>query len=254
MPLPERKAQKAQSELIQPPRVYGPEAIRKEQGRFVFDVTVGEKAITLPMHNAGKDTPVWIAYTDVKQNIELAMAALPEMVNRIYTAIENGTQIDAIVTPQSAKSEAFVRSVTLELSRRLGRVISLVQLIGSTSDPISIEKKSAPGLYTECTSIVSKAKGISKTIGMTEKDANILRAVNGNVAWVDDVVSTGVTRKKSFYLINKALGKPENTVYPTFVIQLESEWGPKYPKAFPVQHALYQTPEFSGEIPDILRK
>lgn len=235
-----------------PPHIYGPEAIRKVNDRFFFDINLDGNPVTLPLINVGKDTPVWIAYADVRQNIELAMAALPEMVNRIYTAIQNGAPIEAIVTPQSAKSEAFIRSVTLELSRRLGRVIPLIQLIGSSTDPESIRTRSAAGLCTECVSVVSAAKGIIKTIGMTEKDAQILRAVNGNVAWVDDVLTTGTTREKSFYLINKALDKPENVPYPTFVIALESEWGPDYPKQFPGYNAIYQTPEFSHIIPPIL--
>ncbi len=241
-------------ELMPPPHAYGPEAIRNINGKFVCDINLGGNAVTLPLINVGKDKPNWVAYADVRQNVELAMAALPEMVSRIYTAIQNGASIDAIVTPQSDKSEAFIRSVTLELSRRLGRVIPLIQLVGSIDNPEFVKNKSAPGLTTECVSVVSKAKGITKTIGMTEKDAQILKAVDGRVAWVDDVLTTGTTREKSFYLINKALGKPEDTTYPTFVIAVESEWGPAYPKAFPEYNAIYQTPEFTTLIPDILRK
>ncbi len=236
-----------------PPHAYGPEAIRRVRDTYVFDISIGGNAVTLPMINIGKSSPVWIPYADVSQNIELAIAALPEMVNRMYTAIQNGAAIEAIVTPQSDKSEAFVRSVTLELSRRLGRVVPLIQLIGSSEDPKSIVNKSAPGLSTECVSVVSAAKGIKKTIGLTEKDSQILRAVNGNVAWVDDVLTTGTTREKSFYLINKALGKPDGTIYPTFVIALESQWGPNYPRQSPQYTALYHSPEFATRIPPILQ-
>lgn len=87
---------------------------------------------------------------------------------------------------------------------------------------------------------------------MTKKDVELLRSVNGNAAWVDDVLTTGTTREKSFFLMNKALGRSEDTIYPTFVIALESEWGPGYPKAFPGYTALYQTPEFARVLPPIL--
>lgn len=222
---------------------FGPEAIRKNGGQYTFEVVINKKSVALPLINVGKETPVWIAYADVSANTALFDAALPAMVDMIRKERSAGKIIKAIVTPQSSKSEHFFRTVAGRLS------LPLIQLIGAVDDPESVKRKAAPGLTTECVSVVSKAKGITKTIGMTKKDADLLQNLHGRIAWVDDVTTTGETRNKSFLLINRAINRPPDTAYPSFVIATESPWGPEYPKPFPEYHALYQSPEFIGKLP-----
>lgn len=152
------------------------------------------------------------------------------------------------VGPQSAKSQEFVRNVVKDASRTLRKEIPFVQLLGGT-DRETIVRMAAPGLVTDCISVISAAKNIVKYIGITEKDRKRIERVGGNAIWLDDVANTEATHKKSLWLINRALGMPTETPHPSYVIFLETVYGEGYPKQFPSIHALGHLPEFIGEFP-----
>ncbi len=251
MPPQEKYHALVSGESLKGPRVYGPEAIRKINGHLVFTVTVAGNAVDLPLINVGKDEPVWIAYADVLKSQELRQFAKAEMVERLTNELLDNPNIKAFVTPQSSKSETFVHAVVAEVSLNVGKQMPLIQLIGS-EDELYTRNRAATGLVTECISVVSAAKGIKKYMGITQNDAELLRALGGEIVWIDDILTTGETRDKSFFLINRALGLPDTATHPTFVIGTESEWSQGYPKKFPGVNAIYHTPEFTHVLPPIL--
>jgi hypothetical protein len=231
-----------------PFRVYGPEAIRKTPTGYEFIVALDDEDVALPFINVGSDTPVWIAYANVLENIALARHARPAMVAKVVEEIRQNPDIRFAVGPQSDKSQRFIRRVVKDASRELGRKIPFVQLIGG-KDGKTIFDMASPGFMTECISVVSAAKHIVKYIGMTEEDRQLIERLGGKAIWIDDVANTEATHKKSLWLINRALGMPTETPHPSYVIFLESVYDEGYPKQFPRLHALGHLPEFVGEFP-----
>jgi hypothetical protein len=233
---------------LSPLRVYGPESIRKTATGYEFVVTLNGPDVTLPFINVGTDTPVWIAYADVSENEPLARHARPVMAAHVAEEFLRDPDIHFAVGPQSTKSEKFIHDVVKEASRELGQEIPFVQLIGGT-DRETIIRMAASGLVMECISVVSAAKNIVKYIGITEEDRKRIEHLGGKAMWLDDVANTEATHKKSLLLINRALGLPEETPHPSYVIFLESVYGQGYPKQFPGIHALGHLPEFIGKHP-----
>jgi hypothetical protein len=232
-----------------PPRVFGPESIRLTNKGYEFDVRLGSRHTMLPLLNVGSsENPVWIAYANVRENKPLSDIARPLMAARIAAQMRRNPEISFVVGPQSDKSQEFARAVVREASRSVGWKIPYVQLIGGT-DQGEVQRLSAPGLTTECTSVVSKARGIVKTLGMTQRDRGLIQSLGGKALWIDDVANTRETQEKSLLLVNRALRLPEGTAHPSHVLFLESVYGQGYPKPFPGIDALGHLPEFVGELP-----
>lgn len=228
--------------------VYGPEAIKDNS----LIVRLNGTEVPIPLRMVGtQEDPEWIAYVNVSDNPTLAYHAHHDMVNGTVRMIARNPNISVAVLLQSSKSEQFGHRVMDDVTKILDRDIPIVQLIGGT-DENDIIHRSSRGLVRKTVSILSKSKGIVKYMGMEQRDHKLLQALassNGEVIVLDDVASTIATIDSSYWLINTAMGLPEETVHPTLVIFRESIYGHNYPKDFPGIEALGDIPEFKGPLP-----
>lgn len=220
-----------------------------------LDVDIAGYVVTLPVENVGKNSPLWVAYANVKENQELARAAHAALSVRMFSVLQpmveklSGSQYITFMTPPSDKTVEFFSKLYSALQQGFGDSVRHVQLIGGY-DETAVRRLSVPGFMFPCDSVIAKAKEKNKFIGATEDQVIILKR-SKLVLTLDDIANTCASIIGMQNVANAARG--EDRTYPAYVIGTESPWNTlNYPKQFPANlHAFFHLPEVAGNLPEL---
>jgi hypothetical protein len=233
---------------------------RTPDGEMHVDVNIAGVPVTLPVMNVGEEgkVPVWVAYAHVKKNAELAAAARKGLYDKLVTYLQPICESLApgeyvtLMSPPSLKTEELFGALSHDLKKVFGEKLKYVQLIGGM-DEKEVAGRATSGIVRPCDSVITKAQGKHKFIGVTKEDAEILKN-STSVIGVDDIVNTRETIIEMSTVADMVGFRAASSIQ-YFVIGTEAVWdapGLHYPKKFPPNiHAFFQIPEVVGELPPV---